>query len=190
VATDGAGGHDYWAITKVPEVFGANQHGRWITCGVCGVRLGYWPRQGSKGATNRLVCPALVRDALAELRSTAKWPNDIIASDVQTAMVAIGARQRAPLRLLHAPLGHAKSTNKQAECERDRVPEPTDHRVRAVSVSAREVASMPARDVAGAPAQGAVGAPIRPAVEVVVQSEEFNVRVEVRLRRAHSAPLI
>jgi hypothetical protein len=66
---------------------GGNQHGKWLECDRCALRLGYWPKQDAPGHCARREHPGKVRRALNLVRDAGLWDR-CSAADVKAALAA------------------------------------------------------------------------------------------------------
>ena len=132
------------APRDIPFVFGGNQHGRWVECGRCGLRLGYWPKRGALGRPAPAASPDLVRAALAAVRLQG-W-GDCPAARVRAALLELRARPAgrasgaagAPSAPSAAPAApRARScgpATDPAASERGRAPAPSRRRATSATV--------------------------------------------------------
>ena len=87
------------ALADLPDVkYGnirGNQNGKWVECGRCALRLGYWPKKGKPGKCKAPESPRAVRLALSAARAAGLWDR-CTATDVKAALeVARGRPDQA-----------------------------------------------------------------------------------------------
>ena len=54
-------------------IFNANRYSRWADCNTCGLRLGFWPRQGHTGKFTKQVHPKVVEEAMRRVMEMGRW---------------------------------------------------------------------------------------------------------------------
>ena len=106
-------------------VFNANKFSRWADCNTCGLRLGFWPKQGHTGKYTKQVHPKVVEEALKRVAQAGRWDTctkKLMDGLIQTIEGEIKVSSSAPAtpRQRVRPEARTTSSPPGPSCQRSR----------------------------------------------------------------------